>query len=213
MQKLASQANERDYRELDYFHIGDSIGGNQEWFKEPMMKLGGCAAETACDCSIWFDMHFNRKLYPFDLEHLTRKDYRAFGTIMKPYLHPRIRGIDKLDIYTEGFGAFLRDHGVTDIQMDTLSGTAPEEVAFRRIKEQIDRNIPVPILTLKHKDPKFDDFVWHWYILSGYDDASGMVRTVTYSEELWVNFSRLWNTGFEERGGLILFRNVGNVIE
>lgn len=28
-------------KELPYFSIGDSFGGNQDWFRDPMMHLGG----------------------------------------------------------------------------------------------------------------------------------------------------------------------------
>lgn len=44
-------------KELDYFTIEHSYGGNQDWFWDPMMKIGGCAAVTACDSSIYFDCY------------------------------------------------------------------------------------------------------------------------------------------------------------
>ena len=34
-------------QELQHFHIGDSYGGNQDWFPTFMMRIGGCGAETA----------------------------------------------------------------------------------------------------------------------------------------------------------------------
>ena len=34
-----------------------------------------------------------------------------------------------------------------------------------------------------------------------------MVKTVTYGEYLWLDLDRLWNTGFSEKGGLILLNN------
>lgn len=191
--------------ELDYFTIGSSIGGNQEWFLDPMMRLGGCAAETACDSAIWFSLHFGKSLYPYDVHDLKKKDYRAFGAAMKPYLRPRFRGIDRLSIYRDGFGAYLRQHGENGIQMEEYPGSAPTEAAFQRVREQIDADLPVPMLMLKHSNPKFEDYVWHWFILAGYDADSMAVKTVTYSEAEWVDFTQLWNTGFAEKGGLILF--------
>ena len=29
-------------KELAHFHIGEALGGSQEWFLDPFMKLGGC---------------------------------------------------------------------------------------------------------------------------------------------------------------------------
>lgn len=40
--------------ELPYFYIGSAYGGNQDWLTDRMMNLGGCAAVTACDSSIYF---------------------------------------------------------------------------------------------------------------------------------------------------------------
>jgi hypothetical protein len=35
--------------ELKSVEIEDYIGGSQSWFKDLWMKMGGCAAVTACD--------------------------------------------------------------------------------------------------------------------------------------------------------------------
>ena len=80
-------------KELAYFKIESDYGGNQERFPDLMMKLGGCAAITACDCSIYFDIYKGTTLYPYALDHLTRKDYFQFGMAMKPYLRPRWTGL------------------------------------------------------------------------------------------------------------------------
>ena len=79
-------------KELPYYTIGNSYGGNQDWFHDPMMKLGGCAAATACDLSIYQALHKNRKhLYPLisriSIERLTF----SFAMKMKPYLRPGCR--------------------------------------------------------------------------------------------------------------------------
>ena len=29
-------------KELEYFRIENAYGGSQDWFGDPMMKLGGC---------------------------------------------------------------------------------------------------------------------------------------------------------------------------
>lgn len=38
---------------LDYFMIDGEVGGNQDWFRNVVMHIGGCAAATACDCCIY----------------------------------------------------------------------------------------------------------------------------------------------------------------
>ena len=49
-------------RELEHFRIGDSYGGNQDWFPTFMMRIGGCGAETACD-SIWLRLQYSNMVF------------------------------------------------------------------------------------------------------------------------------------------------------
>ena len=86
-------------KELEYFYIEDSYGGNQEWFTDFMMNRGGCGALTACDTCLYLHLHQGKKhLYPFQEEELKKEQYIQFGELMRPYLSPRKRGIDTLDL-------------------------------------------------------------------------------------------------------------------
>ena len=213
-------------KELEHFYIENSYGGNQDWFRSFMMRLGGCGAETACDSSIYFALHRGiDKAYPFDAHHLTKKDYVSFAHIMEKYLWPRMSGIDRLDIFTEWYGKYLADRGVDSIAMDKLDGTEPYEAATAAIKNQIDAGWPVPTLILNHRDRAYSDYNWHWFLINGYDERGGggscersadwltgaqtpsmLVKAVTYSSYRWLDLRRLWNTGHIRRGGLVLFR-------
>ena len=33
-----------------------------------------------------------------------------------------------------------------------------------------------------------------------------MVKAVSYGEWVWLDFKALWDTGYDEKGGLIIFR-------
>lgn len=196
-------------RELEHFYIGNSYGGNQDWFRSFMMRLGGCGAETACDSTVYFALHRGfRNLYPFDISHLNRKEYVDFAHMMEKYLWPRMSGIDRLDIFVNGYGKFLADAGEDRIKMDMLDGNKPYEEAAYAIIKQIEAGIPVPILILNHKNREYRDYNWHWFLINGYEETvTGLkIKAVTYSEYKWLDFRRLWETGFERRGGLILFR-------
>ena len=202
--------------ELEHYYIGNSYGGNQDWFRSFMMRLGGCGAETACECSLYFAMHRGfKELYPFDAEHLTKKEYVDFAHKMENYLWPRMSGIDRLEIFVDGYGKYLRDNGNDRITMQMLDGNVPAEEAARAIKEQIDAGLPVPVLILNHKSRELRDYNWHWFLVNGYsadegqegtDYSSMKVKAVTYSEYEWIPLEKLWNTGYARKGGLILFR-------
>lgn len=197
-------------KELPHFYIGESLGGQQVWYSQETdfgMHVGGCAAITACDCAIYFEKYFGlRGLYPFDLENISREDYLRFGKIMEPYLYPRWSGIDKLEIYLDGFGRFLNDRGVS-IKMRGWSGENNLVDTRQVITAQIDGGYPIPCLILNHKEATLQDYVWHWFILNGYDvrEEKFYVKAVSYGIGKWFDLEKLWATGYERKGGLIIF--------
>ena len=202
-------------RELDHFYIGNSYGGNQDWFRSFLMRIGGCGAETACDSSLYFALNMGIEgIYPFDRQNLSKRDYVDFAHMMERYLWPRMSGIDRTEIFTEGYAKYLKDRGVSGISMTTLEGTEPYEAAATAVRRQIDSGYPVPTLILNHRDRRYSDYNWHWFLINGYDTGSGqdpadeggmLVKAVTYSSYEWLDFRRLWDTGHIRRGGLVLF--------
>lgn len=202
-------------KELEYFKIGYSYGGNQNWFRSYMMRLGGCGAETACDLSIYLKLFKGmNKAYDGDAYNITRPEYVDFAHRMKKYLWPRLTGIDKTDTWIDGYRKYLDACGIKGINMNSFSGDKSYAEAASVLINQIERGFPVPTLTLRHKDKTFTDYNWHWYIINGYRvdderDNKMMIKAVTYSEYEWLDFQELWNTGYDNRGGLILI-NVEN---
>ncbi len=197
-------------KELPHFYIGSSLGGQQKWYSrltDFAMNAGGCAAVTACDCAIYFEKYFGlRGLYPFDLENISREDYLRFGKIMERYLYPRWSGVDKLEIYLDGFGRFLKERDA-NLKLSAWSGEENFFDTREIICRQIDAGFPIPCLNLKHKEPAFQAYVWHWFILNGCEERDGkfFVKAVSYGVGRWFDLEKLWDTGFEQKGGLILF--------
>ena len=196
-----------DRKSLDYFKIENGYGGNQGWFSDFWMRMGGCAAVTACDSSIYFQRDHGKKLYPFDLYNLTKKDFILFSKKMKPYLRPRIQGVNRLDIYIDGYRKYLHDNGELGIRIHPFFNSENIERAMEKVKQQIDSNIPIPYLLLRHKNSIFRFYTWHWFILAGYEegDRQFLVRAITYGHERWIDFRALWDTGYKNRDGMILF--------
>ena len=198
-------------KELEHFYIGSSYGGNQDWFRTFMMRIGGCGAETACDSSLYFAIHRDiENIYPFDKNDLTKADYVKFAHMMEKYLWPRMSGINRVDIFIEGYAAYLKDRGIRNIEMEELSGSEPYEKAAAAMIRQIDNGYPVPLLILNHRDRSLKDYVWHWFLINGYDRPDGTedirVKAVTYSGYQWLELRKLWDTGYVNRGGAVLYR-------
>ena len=191
---------------LPYFTIDGAVGGNQDWFTNVVMHIGGCAAATACDCCIYLALHKGMThLYPYNVHELSRKNYIDFSMKMKPYLRPRINGVNRLYMFREGFGRYLEDIGESRITMKELSGEESFGAAEQFIREQIDAGMPVPYLMLRHKKAYYKDFVWHWFLCYGYEERPDgiWIRVATYGEASEFSLRDLWDTGYEEKGGRI----------
>lgn len=200
-------------RELRWFMIGDSYGGSQDWMEDEWMNKGGCGALTACDTCIYLAGESQGEgLYPFDSQKLTKEQYIRFGMMMKPYLSPRYTGINKLEIFIDGFREYLRDMGrEKELLMEPFHGDRPLAEAAKVVEGQIDKGLPVPCLVLYHKNPALEDYVWHWFLLTGYKKSeAGMdVKAVTYGAYQWISLEELWDTGYEEKGGLVIYSKKG----
>ena len=194
-------------RELEHFTIDGSLGGQQEWFQEYWMKIGGCGAVTACDVCVYLARYRSLpEACPFDAWNFTREDYLAFGEKMRPYLSPRPTGIDSTEIYVEGFQKYLADTGISGIGFREVAGTENVETAIREVRDQIDCGLPIPYLMLMHKDKALDDYMWHWFLLNGYEetDEQFLVKAVSYGRAIWVDLRHLWRTCRRRKGGFVL---------
>ena len=199
-------------KELPHFSVGQSYGGNQEWFPERWMKMGGCGAVTACDLCIYLARYKAMPaLYPFDASNVSLEDYLAFGRIMRVHLGPRFSGIHKTQTYIDGFNDYLAARCVRPVELFGVSGEEDVESALAAIRDSIDSGFPVPYLMLRHRDKGLQDYIWHWFLLNGYDDCGGgfMVKAVTYGESRWLDLRRLWRTGRRKKGGFVLVRPAG----
>lgn len=177
------------------------------------MHIGGCGALTMCDLMIYMALHRNRQeCVPFDASHITRRDYVKFGMQMKPYLRPRETGIKDLETFIDGAEGYLRENNIRGITLAGFSGDEPYESAEQMIKNQIDHGMPVPMLMLNHRRKEFSFFEWHWFPLVGYENRQEGNQTATYAKAAtygkahWLRFDRFWETGMEERGGLIIVK-------
>ena len=221
---------------LDHFKLDNgAYGGSQAWFRTAWMRLGGCAAQTACDICVFFAKHFGMGyLYPFDTGEIRKKEYVTFSNIMRPYLKPRMKGINTLEIFMDGFREYLSDmekaapeeEVKTRILMEGFSGERSAAEAETALVQQLEKGYPAACLTLHHEDPAMEKYVWHWFLINGYRrEEAGVagtsasahevtqgepcslaeIRTVTFGEARWVGLERLWNTGREPKGGLVFF--------
>lgn len=194
-------------KELAYFNIQDSYGGNQNWFSDPMMKLGGCAAVVSCDLCVYLKIlrQYNH-LYPFDIISLQKEDYIKFSKIMKQYLHPRMKGINTLELYIDGFRKYLDSVNDEEIQIKPFSGEYSVDNAKEIVINQINKEIPIPFLLLKHRNKEMKELVWHWFLIVGYEETDDdlLIKIVTYGKHRWISFNKLWDTGYDKKGGMVI---------
>ena len=194
-------------KELPYFYINNSFGGSQNWFLDPWMHIGGCGALTMCDLMIYMALYKDLpEGYPYDIDRLTKRAYKKFGTHMRPYLRPREEGIKDLETFIDGAETYLHYSHINRIRLRPFAGTNSVTDAKAAVIDSIDNGFPVPMLLLKHQDPKYDFFEWHWFLIVGYTASEDgfQIKVATYGKAHWLDFEEFWDTGFKERGGLVL---------
>lgn len=195
-------------KELPYFYIDKSYGFNQDEFENLIMRGGGCACVTACDCSVYLKKYFGfEKLFDGDTNSVSRKDYIALTKKMRSFLYPRFTGIDKLDIYIDGFNGYLESVGESSLKLSGFDANEDFEKAKKFVKSQIDLGYPIPYLLLKHKNNMLKDYIWHWFVLGGYEEFEDtfMVKIISYGEWMWFDFFDLYNNAYARKGGMIKF--------
>ena len=193
---------------LNYFHIGKALGGSQDWMRDPWMRLGGCAALAAVDSCIYFTLFCGKKkLCPIDVHHLTKDTYIQFAMTMKPYISPRFGGVSKLELYTDGMGAYLRDRGCEEPLIRPFPMGQPLEDAQQALQQQIDKGLLIPFLLLNPISREWKEYHWHWFLLTGYrwDENRLDHKAVTYGEGEWLPFATLWDSVRRDNGGMILY--------
>ena len=205
---MALLHTENNTVELNYFHIGRALGGSQDWMRDPWMRLGGCAALAAVDSCIYFTLFCGKKkLCPIDVHRLTKDTYIQFAMTMKPYISPRFGGVSKLELYTNGMGAYLRDCGCTEPLMHSFPMGQTLEQAQQALQKQIDKGMLIPFLLLNPISREWKEYHWHWFMLTGYrwDEDCLVVKAVTYGKGEWLPFSTLWDSVRHDNGGMILY--------
>ena len=138
---------------------------------------------------------------------MTRKTYSQFAMSVKLYLEPRRTGIKDLKTYMDGVKLYLEDTDVSDIYLEGLDGSKPYQAARDTIRNSIDAQIPAAYLMLKHQDKEYDFFQWHWFLVNGYEETTDMfkIKVATYGKAHWLDLRRLWDTGYDHKGGIVTF--------
>lgn len=171
-----------------------------------MMKLGGCSAVCACEQCIQAAKSFEalRALYPYDPFHVTKQDFLRFFEVMFKYIHPGIGGLTSIDKFERMFRRYTEAANVPII-FEKLDGHAELPRAKAFVKRAIDEGAPVMYLMLKHSDPAFDEFEWHWFNLTGYETCGDGMQTAfaTWGKKCTFDFVRAWDTGKFFRGGML----------
>lgn len=212
-------------KKLEHFKVGEDYGGNQDRMSDWWMRIGGCAALTACDSMLYYTLvQGSGNLLPDKIaQHVIGRDrpilprvYETYAMLMKTYLRPRFTGVDRLDIFVDGLHKYLNelqidgDGSAPQIDMTTFSGDEPVDQAQAFIRRHIDAGHPVPTLILNHQNKAFEDYIWHWFLINGYEEKEDnfIVRTATMGTYQWLSFPALWNTGKTRKGGLIGYESV-----
>ncbi len=196
------------YKELDFLHVEGYYGGNQERFLLPMMRMGGCSTVCACHAAALLARKDPSRaaLCPLPGLRVTEKEFFPFARKVFRYVHPMHRGMPETRLFEGAFSEYAGSVGV-EVSYRSLQGDAPWEEARDFFLDSIDRGLSVQFLMLHHSDPAFDEYLWHWFTLTGYERREGELSAVlsTLGRRRVVDFRRLWEVGdVDERGGMLV---------
>jgi hypothetical protein len=120
-----------------------------------------------------------------------------------------MQGINTLELFIDGFTKYLSEYGDGSVQLDTFSIENTLDRAKEVIRQQIDQQLPIPYLLLRHKSYSMKNLVWHWFLVIGYEEFEDefQIKIATYGNYSWLSLKELWNTGHSEKGGMVLIKD------
>ena len=174
------------------------------------MRDGGCGAIAACESCIYFARTNGIKnLYPHQSQEISWKEYHDFAYVMKHYLCPRPNGIDTLELFM--FQHQIRDQtGIVNLSAYSFNSflicmCSMKSFHLQSVIMRICKIFTKPF----HKNEKgpLEDYIWHWFILAGYEKKEDdlLVKAISYGEHKWFSLKEMWDTGYDKKGGMILY--------
>ncbi len=196
-------------KELDFISIDGYYGADQHWFENKFMRLAGCSAVAASELCAYLALHFDhlKKLYPFDAVHITKQDFIHFMNSMFNFVTPGIFGMRSIRRFAKCFMRYTSFVGV-DVQISLLSGQNSVERAKKFIVQGIGEGYCILYLLLTHKNIEVDEYTWHWFTLTGYEQKEGSMTVdfASWGKKHTLDFDKLWKTDKIIRGGMVIVK-------
>lgn len=194
-------------RELDFINIEGFYGGDQNWYRDRFMRMAGCSAVCASEACAYLAGHFPglRKLYPGDPDNICKDEFVLFMETVFKYVTPGFMGMSSIKRFKRCFLEYACTAGV-DVRLTLLGGESRADEAKQFARNAMDAGYCVLYLLLTHKDKELDEFTWHWFTLTGYEDIgeSMQVDFATWGSKHSFDFDRMWNTGTKSHGGMVV---------
>lgn len=192
-------------KELPFISVAGHYGGDQ--YKYPLfrMRLGGCSTVCACHAATLIACRDpeRRALSPLKSLRVTRRDFNDFSRDMFKYVHPGFRGMPETAIFRRSFDSYAQSVGCS-ADYSELQGSASFEEALSFIETAVGSDEYVQYLLLNHQNKKFDEIEWHWFTITAIDGTD--ITFSSFGEKCHADLRELWDTGNEEKGGLIIVR-------
>lgn len=196
-------------KEIPYITVGNDYGGDQNKLNTYFQRLGACGAVSVADTFIHLAAKSEkyRCLNPGGAWNLTQDEFQTYLNGVKKYLYPRLGGISSLQVYMDGALCYAKEKGMQNLQAKALSASESVEEAKDWVRSAIDGGSCISFLLLKHQDPSLEEYTWHWFVITGYEetDTAFTVQIATWGKRHYLDFDRLWDCGNTDKGGLVFF--------
>ena len=174
-------------------------GGSQDWFPDGWKRMSGCGATAGAGAAavLAANVPGAQALAGPLAEAIGGNPPESCGSVPKAAyvdlmlemfsrMTPKMMGYPYAGKWGRAFRTYAGEKGVA-AEADVYDRWERWQDAFAFVKTHIDAGIPVPMLVLYHRAPEMQDEIWHWILVTGYEepgdeDAAARIIVSDYAD-------------------------------
>ena len=203
-------------KNLDCLRLSDGgsekyYGGSQMWYPIRKKKYSGCGP-TNCSNLFWYLAMTRKECKNFILHDVaTKNNFIKLMNEVWNYVTPRRRGVDTLEIFTEGAEGYARKRGIPikcrKLAISVSKKRRPSNTEmFDFLEKAFSDDLPVAFLNLSSGLAKNLDR-WHWVTIVSANKMLGTVTIYDQGKKSDVNLT-IWRNSTVLGGGFVVIEPV-----
>lgn len=179
------------------------FGGDQHWYKAKWHSVSGCGPTVAATILAHLAEHNKnmRALYKHNFP-LQKEEFVCHMSEVREFVKPGINGLTSKTYFACEVKRFAESRKVA-LDTEIISKKLSADNAYEKIKESIDKGLPLALLILKNPAPELEEFTWHWMVVIGYKEEKKQIVMTTWGKIFDLDFEKIWNQKGRNSSGLV----------